>query len=149
MSATDANNVKNYARGEVIAEEGAFAQGWFILLSGKVAVFKQQTQIALFDSRGAVMGEISSILGTPRTARLVAVEPCKILHFDATVDQLVSQYPNVAKTVLVSLAQRLERTTAAFEAAVTQAQTAMANAADVVDAFMPPPAAAPLPSPEE
>lgn len=140
MSASDSgNNVKTYARGEVIAEEGAYGGGWYVLLSGKVAVVKQQTQVAVFDTRGVVLGEISSILSKPRTARLIAAEPTKILYFEATVEELVAKHPNVAKTVLVSLAQRLEKTTAALSVAVNQAQTAIAAATDAVDAFAPPP----------
>ncbi len=114
MSADASNSVKNYPRGEVIAEEGSPGVGWYVLLSGRVGVFKQGTQVAEFATRGMVFGEISSILARPRTARLVAVEPTAIMHFEADLDELVAKYPKVAKTVLVSLAQRLEKTTEAL-----------------------------------
>lgn len=108
------NNVKNYGRGAIIAEEGSPGVGWYVLLNGRVGVFKQGTQIAEFSTRGIVFGEISSILSRPRTAQLVAIEPSAIMHFEADLDELISQYPKVAKTVLVSLAQRLEKTTEAL-----------------------------------
>ncbi len=117
--ATDTHsNVKNFARGDVIAEEGSPGVGWYVLLSGRVGVIKQGTQVAEFSTRGAVFGEISSILSRPRTARLMAVEPTSLMHFEANLDELISKYPAVAKTVLVSLAQRLEKTTEALWVAV-------------------------------
>lgn len=114
MSAEGSNTVKNYPRGAIIAEEGSPGVGWYVLLSGRVGVFKQGTQVAEFSTRGMVFGEISSILTRPRTARLTATEPTSIMHFEADLDTLIAKYPKVAKTVLVSLAQRLEKTTEAL-----------------------------------
>jgi CRP-like cAMP-binding protein len=135
------NNVKEFSRGDVIAEEGSPGGGWYVLLSGRVAVFKQGTKITEFSTRGIVFGEISSILSKPRTARLVAVEPCQVVHFDANLDELVAKYPGVAKTVLISLAQRLEKTTEALWVAVqSQPKIAEAFAAPHAVAAVPPPA---------
>lgn len=114
-------NVKEFPAGSIIAEEGSPAGGWYVLLSGRVSVLKQGTQVAEFATRGMVFGEISSILGRPRTATLVAQVATSVAYFEASLDELVTKYPNVAKTVLVSLAQRLERTTDALWVAV-QAQ---------------------------
>lgn len=107
-------NVKEYARGDVIAEEGSPGVGWYVLLNGRVGVFKQGTKVTEFATRGMIFGEISSILSKARTARLVALEPSMVMHFEANLDELVGKYPAVAKTVLVSLAQRLEKTTEAL-----------------------------------
>lgn len=129
MNAADSpRNVKMFARGEIIAAEGSPAGGWYVLLSGRVAVFKQERHVAEFSTRGMVFGEISSILSRPRTATLVAVEPTTVLYFEAGLDELVTRYPTVAKTVLVSLAQRLERTTDALWVAMNQARVAEASA---------------------
>lgn len=132
-------NVKTFPRGSVIAEEGSAGGGWYVLLSGRVAVFKQETQVAEFATKGVVFGEISSILSRPRTARLVAAEPTSVLHFEANLDELVTRYPNVAKTVLISLAQRLERTTDALWVARNQALTASDVASQLAAALPPPP----------
>lgn len=104
-------SIKQYARGEIIATQGSTGGGWYVLLSGRVAVFKHEAQVAEFTTRGAIFGEISSILGRPRTATLIAVEPTSVVHFDANLDELISKHPAVAKTMLVSLASRLEKTT--------------------------------------
>ena len=118
MSAELPKTVKTFDRGAVLAEEGSPSGGWYVLLDGRVAVFKQGIQIAEFSKRGMIFGEISSILDRPRTARLLAVEPTSVIHFEASVDELVTRYPAMAKTMLVSLAQRLERTTDALWVAV-------------------------------
>ncbi len=106
--------ITHYATSEVIAEEGSPSVGWYVLLSGRVGVFKGTKKVAEFAKRGAVFGEISSILHQPRSARLVALEPTSTMHFDADVDTLIAKHPKVAKTMLVSLAERLTKTTDAL-----------------------------------
>lgn len=138
--AAKSTNVTNVPRGGIIAEEGSPGVGWYVLLSGRVGVFKQGTQIAEFSNRGIVFGEISSILSRPRTARLVALEPTSLVHFEADLDELIAKHPNVAKTVMISLAQRLERTTEALWVAV-QSQPKPAGDAPVST----PPSTAPAP----
>lgn len=117
-SVAPSSNVKNYGRGAVIADEGSAGAGWYVLLSGRVGVFKQGTQVAEFANRGIVFGEIANILARPRTAQLVAIEPSSLIHFEANLDELITKHPNIAKTVLISLAQRLEKTTEALWIAV-------------------------------
>jgi CRP/FNR family transcriptional regulator, cyclic AMP receptor protein len=118
---TARQSTKTYPESGVIAEEGSPGGGWYVLLQGRVAVYKRDMKVAEFATRGMVFGEISSILGRPRTARLVALEPTSVVHFEANIDELIAHHPQVAKTVLVSLAQRLERTTDALWTAL-QAQ---------------------------
>lgn len=121
-SVASSNQVKAFGRGAIIAEEGSAGVGWYVLLNGRIGVFKQGTQVAEFATRGVVFGEIASILSRPRTAQLVAIEPSSVMHFEADLDELVTKYPTVAKTVLVSLAQRLEKTTEALWTAVQSQQ---------------------------
>lgn len=116
--------MKLYPANAVIAEEGSPGVGWYILLSGRVGVFKHGKPIAEFNTRGIVFGEISSILARPRTARLTALEPTWVLQFEANLDELIAKYPNVARTVMISLAQRLEKTTDALWAALQPGDTA-------------------------
>jgi CRP-like cAMP-binding protein len=106
--------VTDYAAQQVIEEEGSPKVGWYVLLSGKVGVFKRGLLVAEFAERGAVFGEISSILRRPRSARLVALEPTSVMYFDTDLDQLIADHPKVAKTMLVSLAERLVKTTDAL-----------------------------------
>jgi CRP-like cAMP-binding protein len=137
-TADSAKVIKNYARGEIIATQGSTGRGWYVLLSGRVAVFKHEAQVAEFSTRGVIFGEISSILSRPRTATLIAVEPTSVVHFDADLDDLISKHPAVAKTMLVSLAQRLQKTTDALWTAVQPKEQAPHSGAAADDHAMPP-----------
>lgn len=124
MVSKESNGVLSFKAGDVIAEEGSPAGGVYILLSGRVGVEKQSVPVAQFTTRGMVFGEISSILSRPRTARLVALDDTVVTYFNANLDELIAQHPKVAKTIMVSLAQRLERTTDAWWVALQVSQSA-------------------------
>ena len=70
--------------------------------------------MAEFSERGVVFGELSFILNKPRTVSLIALEPTKAVHFDMPLDQLIVEYPDVTKKILVNLAERLAKTTEDF-----------------------------------
>jgi CRP-like cAMP-binding protein len=108
------HSTSSYAPQQLIAEEGSPNGGWYVLLSGRVGVFKKGEKVAEFSARGEVFGEISSILHRPRSARLVALEPTSVIYFDTDLDQLIAHHPKVAKTMLISLAERLVQTTDAL-----------------------------------
>ena len=100
---------ETYAANAQIAAEGSTGIGWYVLLSGRVAVFKSKLKVAEFGQRGTVFGEISSILKRPRTATLVALEPTEVIHINAELDELIAKHPDVARKIIVNLAERLAR----------------------------------------
>ena len=114
---------QEYAEKEIIAQEGDREAGWYVLLEGKVGVFKHKKQVAEFDQRGVVFGELSGILSTPRTASLIALDHTKVIYFKASLDQLVAHYPNIAKKIIVNLAERLAKTTDELIIAVEKDET--------------------------
>lgn len=97
--------------GEIIGHEGRRSRGWFILLSGRVGVFKQQLKLAEFTQKGMVFGEISTILDRPRTATLKAIVTSEVLYIEESLDQLIVTHPDIARKIIVSLAERLTKTT--------------------------------------
>jgi CRP-like cAMP-binding protein len=104
--------VKRYfSIGETIARMGDPADGWFILLTGKVGVFKRDFTVAEFSGRGTVFGELGYILNIPRTATLQALEPTSVLFVNLPFDEVISKHPDFMKRILVSLAERLAKTT--------------------------------------
>jgi CRP-like cAMP-binding protein len=103
--------VTAFAAGAVIEQEGSLRLGWYVLLAGRVAVYKSGGLVAEFSRRGEVFGEVGSILRRPRSARLVATEPTEVMYFDCDLDELLAHHPKVAKAMLVSLAERLVKTT--------------------------------------
>jgi len=103
--------IHTFAEMEKITTEGETSNGWYILLEGRVGVFKHDRQIAEFSEQGVVLGELSFILNTPRTVSLIALEPTKAVHFGMPLDQLIAEYPDVTKKILINLAERLAKTT--------------------------------------
>ncbi|MFA5262492.1 MAG: cyclic nucleotide-binding domain-containing protein [Opitutaceae bacterium] len=107
----------------LISNEGDPSGGWYILISGRVGVFKGSHKVAEFDKRGSVFGEISSILSQPRTATLIAIEDSELVYVEANLDQLVRHHPEIAKKIISNLAERLVRTTDALWIAMDNVTT--------------------------
>jgi CRP-like cAMP-binding protein len=102
---------KYYSIGDTIARMGDPADGWYILLTGKIGVFKRDFTVAEIEKRGTVFGELGCILNRPRTATLQALEPTSVLFVQMDIDEVVAKHPEFAKRILVDLADRLTRTT--------------------------------------
>jgi len=103
-----------YSIGDTIVRGGDPAEGWYILLRGKVGVFKKDFTVAEISERGTVFGEMGCILNIPRTATLTALEPTSVLYVQMSIDDVIRQHPDFAKRILMSLAERLARTTDAW-----------------------------------
>jgi len=107
----NSSNIQEYAEKQVIANEGDAEVGWYVLLNGRVGVFKHDKNVAEFSEHGVVFGELSSILNTPRTATLIALEPTRVIHFNASLDNIIENYPKMTRQIIISLAERLAKTT--------------------------------------
>jgi CRP-like cAMP-binding protein len=102
---------KYYSIGDTITSMGDPADGFYILLTGKIGVFKKDFTVAEISTRGTIIGELGCILKIPRTATLQALEPTSLLFVQMTLDEIVDRHPEFAKRLLVDLAERLTRTT--------------------------------------
>ena len=102
---------KNYSIGEMITNIGDPADGFYILLAGKIGVFKKDFAVAEINTPGMIFGELGCILNIPRTATLRALEPASVLCVKITIDELTKNHADFAKRLLVDLAHRLTRTT--------------------------------------
>jgi CRP-like cAMP-binding protein len=109
---------KYYSIGDTITSMGDRADGFYILLSGKIGVFKRDFTVAEVNARGTIFGELGCILDIPRTATLQALEPTAVLFVQMSIDEIVKKHPEFAKRLLVDLADRLTRTTESWWAVV-------------------------------
>lgn len=100
-----------FQKGESIVKEGDTSFNLFVLMKGSVGVFKADTQVGIFDEKGGIIGEMSAILGKPRTASLVALEMTTLVPIPSDFDLLIRENPDIAKAVMVNLAKNLERMT--------------------------------------
>lgn len=104
------SSMKHFAAGEVIAKEGEKAHCFYVLVDGKVGVYRNNNAIAEFSKPGEIVGEISLILNKPRTAEIRAITVCNMLVISGDIDEIMRMYPDISKKLIKSLAERLERT---------------------------------------
>jgi CRP-like cAMP-binding protein len=110
-SPTKSSEVKIFQPEEIIAREGSPSTDWYILLSGRVGVYKKDLKITEFTQKGMVFGELSVILNERRTATLKAVVRSEVLCISASLEELIKSQPDVTRKIIVNLAERLAKTT--------------------------------------
>lgn len=90
--------------GQILIAEGEPGTSLLVVASGEVRVYvrndvNHQVEIRRLGA-GEFFGEISILTGQPRTATVVAAEPCEILELDkGKVDEIGRRYPNVPKVI--------------------------------------------------
>jgi len=99
--------LKSFMKDEIIVKEGDKSKEFFILVDGKVGVFKGDKKITEFDKGGTILGELSMILNKPRTASMKALTPVNVLVIEGELDEIIRQYPEYSKKLIHSLAERL------------------------------------------
>lgn len=105
------SKLKSYLAGSSIVKEGEPARKLFILVEGKIGIYKGKSLIMEFDKEGEVVGEMSLILKKPRSAEIRAVTDAKLLEVEGDLDDIVKQYPDISKKIIHSLAERLAQAT--------------------------------------
>jgi serine/threonine-protein kinase len=80
----EASHIVKVRKGKVVVAEGEIDDSFFIILSGKAAVQKHDTNIALI-SRGECFGEMSYLSGQSRSATVAAETDCILLKISATL----------------------------------------------------------------
>jgi CRP-like cAMP-binding protein len=98
------------APGEAVLREGDQSQAIWVLVSGALQVRKGDVPVNMVTKPGALVGEVSLLLGTENTATVEAIEPTR-LRYAADGHTLLDD-PAVAKLVAVGLAERLNFVTA-------------------------------------
>ena len=92
--------------GDVVVREGGTSSSIWILISGALRVVKGDVTVNTIDQPGAVIGEMSLLLGTRHSATVEATRPTK-LRFAANGHALLEGEPAFAKLVAIGLAERL------------------------------------------
>ena len=95
-----------FAPGEQVVQEGAAAGGIWVLVSGALRVLKGDVLVNHITQPGALIGEISVLLGTCYGATVEATEPCVLRHA-ANGHALLTSDPEIITLVAIGLAERL------------------------------------------
>jgi len=96
--------------GDVVIQEGGEAGSLWVLLSGKLEVRKGSTRVNTIEKPGAIVGEVSLLLGTRHGATIKALEPTRA-RFAADGHGFLLEDPEVTRLLAVGLAERLNYVT--------------------------------------
>ncbi len=96
--------------GDLLIRQGESTGHLYVLIDGRLDVFKGDTVVATVAEPGAILGEMSVLLDQPHTATVRAAADTKIYQIDDAALFLREQ-PEVALLVATQLAQRLNAAT--------------------------------------
>ncbi len=104
--------------GQFIATEGDSGSEMYVIEEGQVEILKQtpggQPRVLRVLGPGEFFGELAILAHLPRNSSARAVTDCNLLAIDeATFDQMLRQFPDVAVRMLQALARRLHEADAA------------------------------------
>ena len=111
LTLTFSQPVRNLAAGEVLITRGDPGGDLYVLESGKLVVERDGVDIATIGEPGALIGEMSVLLGNESTATVRAQKASAVRVVRDAVAFLERQ-PLVAMRVATLLAQRLDATSA-------------------------------------
>ena len=94
------------APGDVVVHEGGAGGGIWVLVSGMLRVRKGDVAVNTISHAGALIGEMSVLLGVAQTATVEAIEPSR-LRYAADGAGLLASDPAITNLVAVGLAERL------------------------------------------
>ncbi|BDU73964.1 hypothetical protein METEAL_31380 [Mesoterricola silvestris] len=96
--------------GHAFFREGEPGGEMFYVLSGSVRILKGDREIARIGP-GSFLGEMTFLLGLDRSATAIAAEPCQCVVIHArNFAQLLREYPDTVRVMLVGMATRLRAT---------------------------------------
>ena len=118
LSAVDLHRLAGYAvvrdfrRGSRVFEEGAPAEGLFVVMEGRVRLVRRsrsgREQVLHAEGPGATLGEVPLLDGEGYVATAVAAEPVRLLYLPrAAVLDACRRHPEVALGIIRVLARRV------------------------------------------
>ncbi|NQS97350.1 MAG: cyclic nucleotide-binding domain-containing protein [candidate division Zixibacteria bacterium] len=98
----------HYSTGEIVLKEGQGSSVIYILRHGKLGVYKGDNKVAELSDDGLLFGEMSSILGKPRTCTIKAEVDSDVMLYRGGVHSIVKRFPSITEKILIVLAERLD-----------------------------------------
>lgn len=100
--------MRHYRTADTLFTEHEVAVELFVLRSGRLSVRKAGIEIATIEKKGAFVGELSLLLGMPRTATVVALMESDLIVIPGeALDKAMEKDPAMAINLARLLAQRL------------------------------------------
>jgi CRP-like cAMP-binding protein len=100
---------RHLAPGDELYRQGDESDaGIAVLVDGSLRIELDDVVLSQIDAPGAFVGEIGALLGTPRTARVVATEPTTVRAI-GDPSHFFASHPDLALELARQLAGRLQR----------------------------------------
>jgi voltage-gated potassium channel len=100
---------RDVAAGQTVVRRGQPGEAMFFIVSGELEVQVEPRPVRL--GEGQFFGELALITGAPRSATVVAAQPCVLLELDvADFRQLASDRPELLKVIGEEAERRTART---------------------------------------
>ena len=120
LSLADRAHLRRYAQGEVLFAEGGACQGLYVLVSGRIKIFKTSAsgreQVLAVEEPGSSFAELPVFDGGPYPASASAMSDTEVLFISrADVRALCLERPEVALKILQVVAARQRRVVAVIE----------------------------------
>lgn len=96
----------SYKPGEIVITEGGNSTGVWVLVSGSLLITKNGKEVNRVTQPGALVGEMSILLGVPDSATVEAAELCR-MRYAEDGEALLTSNPRIIHLVAVGLAERL------------------------------------------
>lgn len=97
-----------YEPGTVIIQQGEPNDNIiYILISGALAVSRDDHPVAEIKQPGVFFGELSVLLNTPRSATVKALTESKVVAMPYDYHVFFVKFPNIAQKLMLTLAKRL------------------------------------------
>lgn len=111
---TKAGRLKDFEKGNLIHQEGDFAEFFYVVLSGRISGYRQNTNgksgMAYFLGPGSAFGLIPMMTKRPRSHNCEAVENSTLLQITrGALMSLIDSDPETRKIVFSYLCERLSR----------------------------------------
>ena len=118
-------HVRHYDRGDMIFQFGDAGDALYVVRSGRIQVFVENTQgdkiILAENEPGDLFGEISLLDGGPRSANAIVIDDCELLELDRDgLFHLVCKHPHSAIDMLTVMGRRLRATDELLRTHVTR-----------------------------
>jgi CRP/FNR family transcriptional regulator, cyclic AMP receptor protein len=102
--------VQNFENGRVLLPEGATTDLVYVLAERRIEILRGSTQVTVLDEPGALVGEMSILLGIPHTATARALGDVKV-HVVERAAEFFRTHPELSWLVAQLLASRLNAAT--------------------------------------
>lgn len=118
METKPGKQYRYFRKGEVLMREGEASDHFLLLEKGMIDIYAQGRKINTVDASYSqdFIGEIGVILGTPRTATVIATTNCVALYLPALeLEDIIRSSPSIAVKLCISLCQRIVKLTGALK----------------------------------